>query len=213
MSIEQLNIETFGEATDLEKLSKSVSSLDGMQLNEAIDCYGRNFRDFGINECKEAAKKIFSPDVIDNWASMSPEQRAEIAQQYGDKVAESFRLVNYGGVVFETMEGKNGYNNGNGHAYISSDLINEQKSPLQIIDTITHELRHQYQSECIAGHHFIPGETRLEWLNGALMYTSEMPWAEDPWGYKYNPLETDARYAGESVVREMTKDYINGNYA
>lgn len=40
-----------------------------------------------------------------------------------------------------------------------------------------------------------------------------MPWAEDPWGYKYNPLETDARYAGESVVREMTKDYMTGNYA
>lgn len=213
MNIENLNSDISHEATDLEKISKSAASLDGIQLNEAIDCYGRNLREFGINECTEAAKEIFTPEIIEEWASMTPEQRMEIAQEYGNKVAESFHLVNYQGVVFEPMEGKNGYNNGDGHAYISIDLVNEQMSPLQIVDTITHELRHQYQTECIAGQHFIPDETRAEWINGALTYTSEMPWAEDPWGYKYNPLETDARYAGESVVREMTKDYINGNYA
>ena len=212
MSIENLTQELSSETTNLERISKSVAPLDDKQLNEAIDCYGRNLREFGIKECTEAAKETFTPEVINNWSEMTPEQRAEIAQQYGDKVAESFQLINYKGVVFEPMEGRNGYNNGDGHAYLSTSLINEQRSPLQIVDTITHELRHQYQSECIAGHHFVPDETRLEWIQGALTYTNKMPWAEDPWGYKYNPLETDARYAGESVVREMTKDYINGNY-
>lgn len=200
------------EVPDLEKISSSTPRLDTSQLNEAIDCYGRNLREFGLKDCTEAAKEIFSPEVMENWANMSPEQRAVLAGQYGDKVAESFQLVNYSGVVFETMEGKNGYNNGDGHAYLSDRLINEQKSPLQIVDTITHELRHQYQSECMVGLHFVPDETRLEWIQGQLMYTTEMPWAEDPWGYKYNPLETDARYAGELVVRELTKDFITGNY-
>lgn len=212
MNIENLNDGVSAKSTDLEKLSGSVKTLDGYQLNEAVDSYGRNLREFGINECTEAAKQIFSPEVLENWASMSPEERMEKAHEYGERVAESFQLVDYKGVVFEPMEGKNGYNKGDGHAYISTDLVNEQRSPLQLVDTITHELRHQYQSECIQGYHFVPDSTRTEWINGMLAYTTEMPWAEDPWGYKYNPLETDARYAGESVVREMTKDFINENY-
>lgn len=213
MSIESLENMSSLEATELEKLSNSATPIEMPQLNAAVDGYGRNLREFGIQECTEAAKEIFTPDVIDNWPNMTTEHRAEIASAYGEKVAESFELVNYNGVVFETMDGKNGYNNGDGHAYISDSLINEQKSPLQIVDTITHELRHQYQTECIQGLHFVPDDTRIEWIQGAQMYTSEMPWAEDPWGYKYNPLETDARYAGEYVVREMTKDYMTGNYA
>ena len=36
-----------------------------------------------------------------------------------------------------------------------------------------------------------------------------MPSAYDPWGYTYNPMETDAKYFGESMVRELTKDIIN----
>lgn len=213
MSIENIENKPSLVATELEKISNSATPIDMPQLNVAVDGYGRNLREFGIKECTEAAKEVFTPEVIDNWSNLSPEERSEIAKQYGDKVAKSFELANYKGVVFEPMDGKNGYNNGDGRAYISDSLIQEQKSPLQIVDTITHELRHQYQNECIQGLHFVPDETRVEWIQGALMYTSEMPWAEDPWGYKYNPLETDARYAGESVVREMTKDYITGNYA
>lgn len=38
-------------------------------------------------------------------------------------------------------------------------------------------------------------------------YTDLPPYAFDPWGYKYNALELDARYAGETVVREFTKEY------
>lgn len=201
------------EVTGLERISNSATQLDATQLNEAIDCYDRNLREFGIKDCTDAAKEIFSPDVLENWADMSPEKRRELAQQYGDRVAESFQLENYSGVVFEVMEGKNGYNNGDGHAYLSETLINEQKSPLQTVDTITHELRHQYQNECIRGSHDIDDQTRLEWAKGEDMYTTDMPWAYDPWGYKYNPLEIDARFAGESVVRELTKDYINGEYS
>lgn len=213
MNIENIENNALIEVTELEKLSTSVTSLDKPQLNEAIDCYGRNMREFGIKECTDGAKEIFTPEVLEDWANMTPEQRSELAQQYGDLVAENFQLVNYNGVVFEPMEGKNGYNNSDGHAYISSALIEDQRSPLQVIDIITHELRHQYQSECIKGLHYVPDETRIEWIKGAEMYSTEMPWAEDPWGYKYNPLETDARYAGESVVREMTKDYMNGDFA
>ena len=197
----------------LEALSADTP-LETGRLNEAVDYFGRNTREFGINECKEDAKRIFSPEVISRWPEMSPEEREEIVSQYGDCVAQNFELANYKGVVFEPMdEGTNGFNRGDGVAHISDRLIKEQLSPLQIVDTLTHELRHQYQTECIQGFHYVPDETLREWQTGLEIYTDEMPWAEDPWGYKYNPLEMDARYAGESVVRELTKDYINGQFA
>lgn len=197
----------------LEALS-SDTPIETGRLNEAIDYFGRNTREFGINECKDDAKRIFTPDVIAKWPEMTPEQRQEIATQYGDCVAKNFDLVNYKGIVFEPMEvGTNGYNCGDGIAHLTDRMIKEQLSPLQVVDTLTHELRHQYQVECIKGYHYVPTETRLEWAAGMETYTNKMPWAEDPWGYKYNPLETDARYAGESVVRELTKDYINCQFA
>ena len=44
-------------------------------------------------------------------------------------------------------------------------------------------------------------------MNADKLYTNDSPYALDPWGYKYNALELDARYAGETVIREFTKDY------
>ena len=85
------------------------------------------------------------------------------------------------------------------------------ETPLKLVDTITHELRHQYQSECVQRFHDVSEEVIKEWTKGYEIYTTNQPWAYDPWGYKYNPLEIDARYAGESVIRGMTKDFINEN--
>ena len=213
MNIENIKKDSGDNMSTLESLSKGIGQISNTELNQSVDGFGRNTREFGIKECKEAAKRIFTPEVIEHWPETPPAEREKLAIQYGNEVAKSFNLKEFRGVVFEPMEGKNGYNCGDGIAHLSSDLINRQHSPLQIVDTLTHELRHQYQMEAIKGLHYIPDDTRLEWTRGIQCYTNEMPWAEDPWGYKYNPLETDARYAGESVVRELTKDYINGNYA
>ncbi len=206
------NIETLSPR-NLEKQSGCITSFDRPFLNAAVDGFGRNLREFGIKECTAAAKEIFTPDVLEKWAKMNPEQRLALAQEYGSRVAESFDLADYKGVIFEKMEGMNGFNRGDGIAHLNSDFLNDLSSPLQMVDTITHELRHQYQVECVRGYHYIPEETKKEWAIGTQIYTNTSPWAFDPWGYKYNPLETDARYAGESVVREFTKDFINGNFA
>ena len=66
---------------------------------------------------------------------------------------------------------------------------------------------HQYQTECMKGLHPIDEDTLEEWLAADQLYTNEQPYALDPWGYKYNALELDAHYAGETVIREFTKDY------
>lgn len=178
-----------------------------------IPLYSREFsetREFGIASCVEAAKEFFNEGVINEWANLSYNERAQICYLYADKVAESFELENYKGVIFEQMEpGTLGSNCGDGYIHLTMDLLNPINTPLNLIDTITHELRHQYQSECVEGYHDIADEVRNEWSLATEIYTTDAAWCYDPWGYMYNPLEIDSRYAGETVVRELTSQIFN----
>lgn len=167
-------------------------------------------REFGLEKCSEAALEIFNPGVIAEWGNMSLEERKDIACMYADKVAEAFELKMYQGVYIEEMEsGILGANNGDGNIYISDLLIGEYTTPFQIMDTITHELRHQYQSECVNGYHDVSDEVRNEWAVATAIYNYDQPTCFDPWGYSYNPLEIDSNYAGNTVVRNVTSQMFN----
>lgn len=180
---------------------------------KAIEKLGENFveeRDFGLDKCTEAAKEIFNPGVIENWSNLSLEQRKEIAGAYAAEVANAFELQNYIGVYFEDLEpGVMGFNNGDGSIHLSNSLIAAWTSPLEILNTITHELRHQYQFEAVQGYHNVADDVIKEWATAQQIYNYDQPYCYDPWGYTYNPLEIDARYAGETVVRNVTHDMIN----
>jgi len=167
-------------------------------------------RDFGLEQCSEAASEIFNPGVIANWGSLSEGERRGIALAYADEVAKAFDLENYNGVIIEKMEdGILGSNNGDGYIHITSDLIHWSTTPFEIMNTITHELRHQYQSECIRGYHDVSDEVRNEWAVATDIYNYDNPTCYDPWGYKYNPLEIDSNYAGDTVVRNVTSQMFN----
>lgn len=175
--------------------------------------YSKEFsetREFGIDHCVEAAKEYFNPGVISEWMNLSVDQRAEICYAYADEVAKAFELEQYNGVIFEQLEpGTLGYNSGDGYIHLTSELLNPLMTPLNLVDTITHELRHQYQSECVNGYHDVADEVRNEWAIASEIYTTDNAWCYDPWGYMYNPLEIDSRYAGETVVREITSQMFN----
>jgi len=184
---------------------------EAAQFNEGIN----EGRDFGLNECTEAALEIFNPGVISEWTNMSLEERKGLALMYADKVAEAFDLVNYQGVYIEEMEPNVlGFNNGDGSIHLNESILEGEVSPLQVIDTITHELRHQYQSECIRGYHDVPDEVRVEWGMATAIYNYDNPTCYDPWGYHYNPLEIDSNYAANTVVHnisnQMFNDALNG---
>lgn len=167
-------------------------------------------RGFGIDHCVEAACDLFNGGVISEWMNLTYDERAQICYLYADKVAEAFELENYKGVIFEQLEqGTLGYNCGDGYIHLTLDLLSPYNTPLNLIDTITHELRHQYQSECVNGYHDVSDEVRKEWAVASDIYTTGDAWCYDPWGYEYNPLEIDSRYAGQTVVRELTSRLIN----
>lgn len=180
---------------------------------ETIEKLGVNFveqRDYGLDKCTEAAKTIFNPGVIKNWANLSLEQRKEIAGAYAAEVAGAFELQNYAGVFFEDLEsGVMGYNNGDGSIHLSNNIVAAWTSPFEIMNTVTHELRHQYQFEAVQGYHNVSEDVVKEWSVAQQIYNYDQPYCYDPWGYTYNPLEIDARYAGETVVRNVTHDMIN----
>jgi len=181
--------------------------------SKEFSTYSKEFsetREFGLDRCAEAAKEYFNPGVIADWMNLTDDQRAGICYAYADEVAKAFELENYGGVIFEDLgPGVLGSNNGDGTIHLTTDLLNPMMTPLNLIDTITHELRHQYQSECVAGLHDVADEVRNEWAMASQIYTTEDAWCYDPWGYMYNPLEIDSRYAGETVVREITSQMFN----
>lgn len=166
-------------------------------------------REFGLDKCTEAALEIFNPGVINEWSNLSEDVRRGIALSYADKVAEAFELDNYRGVYIEPMTGVLGYNNGDGTIHISDSLLASSTTPFLIMDTVTHELRHQYQSECIHGLHDVSDEVRNEWAVATMIYNYDQPSCYDPWGYSYNPLEIDSNYAGNTVVRNVSSQMFN----
>lgn len=171
-------------------------------------------RDFGIDRCTIAAKDIFNPDVIHNWANLSDSQRMEIARAYAAKAADAYELVKYNGLKIEqdlrSAQGTQlaGKNDGLGNIYISKKLIDRYSSPVPLLRNITHEMRHQYQIEAIEGYHNPPEERVEEWTLARKIYNYDKPWCYDPWGYTYNPLETDARIAADTVVDNWSRDYF-----
>lgn len=199
------NIKDFFNHKDKGNLSDAQFP-ETAKFNEGIT----EGREFGLDKCTEAAMEIFNPGVINDWGSMSLEERKDIACMYADEVAKAFELENYQGVIIERMDpGVLGSNNGDGYIHISEGLIGDYTTPFQILDTITHELRHQYQSECINGFHDVTDEVRNEWAMATAIYNYNQPSSFDPWGYAYNPLEIDSNYAGNTVVRNVSSQMFN----
>lgn len=172
-------------------------------------------REYGVNECVDVAKNCFTLDVIRNWGMMNLESRDGVIQEYANGIGEALG-INFKGVVWEQFPIENGnytygYNAGDGYLHLNVDMLTDPGQLMHVVDTVAHEARHQFQNEAIDNPSKYPLDeaTINEWTVGRENYTLEMPSAYDPWGYTYNPMETDSRFFGESIVRELTKDIIN----
>ena len=210
LSIEEA--EAAGEVTNMT--SEVLGDGFGEQSLKITDNKPLELRDFGLDKCTKAAKEIFNPDVIDNWRNFSDAQRKEFACAYADRVADAFELEQFNGLKFEQnvrnargdfLKGKN---DGKGNVILKNDLISSISTPYDIVNTITHEMRHQYQVEATEGFHNVSKDVIKEWSAARELYTYERPDCFDPQGYFYNALELDARYAGETVVRNLNKDRL-----
>ncbi len=172
-------------------------------------------REYGIRECADVAKACFTPEVIRAWGKMSLDARDKVIQEYAKGIGEAMG-IKFKGIVWERFSVQNGtyicgYNAGDGYVHLNMDFLTDPGRLMFVVDTVAHEARHQFQNEAIDHPKKFPIDepTIKEWTVGRDVYTLDMPSAYDPWGYTYNPMETDARYFGETMVRELTKDIIN----
>lgn len=172
-------------------------------------------REYGVNECADVAKTCFTPEVIRAWGMMDLDARNKVIQEYANGIGEAMG-INFKGIVWEQFPIENGmytygYNAGDGYVHLNVDMLADPGQLMHVVDTVAHEARHQLQNEAIENPSKFPIDeaTIKEWTVGKEVYTLDMPSAYDPWGYTYNPMETDAKYFGESMVRELTKDIIN----
>ena len=172
-------------------------------------------REYGVKECADVAKRCFTPEVIRAWGLMNMEARNQVVQGYAKGIGEAMG-INFKGIVWEHFPIENGmytygYNAGDGYVHLNVDMLADPAYLMHLVDTVAHEARHQLQTEAIENPSKFPIDvaTIKEWTYGRNTYTLDMPTAYDPWGYTYNPMETDARYFGEAMVRELTKDIIN----
>lgn len=172
-------------------------------------------REYGVKECADVAKACFIPEVIRAWGMMDLDARNKVIQEYANGIGEAMD-INFKGIVWEQFPIENGmytygYNAGDGYVHLNIDMLADPGQLMHVVDTVAHEARHQLQNEAIDNPSKFPIDeaTIKEWTVGREVYTLDMPSAYDPWGYTYNPMETDAKYFGESMVRELTKDIIN----
>ena len=168
-------------------------------------------REYGVSECAEVAKECFTPEVIQNWTIMDVEQRNVVIQEYAHGIGEGMG-IDFKGIVWEAMdEYTYGYNSGDGYVHLNVDMLANPAQLMFIVDTVAHEARHQMQFEAMQDPEKFPIDEAsiTEWTVANAIYTLDAPSAYDPWGYTYNPMEIDARYFGEAMVRELTKDIIN----
>jgi hypothetical protein len=170
-------------------------------------------REYGLRECSDAAKEIFTPEVLAEWNFLTYEQRERIVREYSKAIGEGLN-IDFKGVIFDALEPElRGYNCGDGYVHLNSDFISDPKNLIGMIDTVAHEARHQFQNEAIRNPEKfgIDEATLKEWEFGFNNYSTQLATAYDPWGYHYNPVEIDARYFGETMVRELTKDLITNH--
>lgn len=166
-------------------------------------------REYKVNECAEVTKQHFTQEVLNEWANYTIEQKHAILDSYVKGIGKELG-IEMKGVVIEPLNDAYGYNNGDGTIHLDLATVSNPAEMIRVIDTAAHETRHQFQNEVIQNHEKfgIDELTAKEWEVGRLIYTTNGPTSYDPWGYFYNPMETDARFFGESMVRELTRGLI-----
>lgn len=226
MEINETPREIVDTQTDLSKFQSIETSDSAFRgsiesfVNEIRDIFKPEelpieARDYGVEACTDCAKDCFTPEVINEWPTMTLEERNEVIQSYAAGIGKGLD-INFEGVIWEEFPIEDGaytfgYNQGDGFLHLNVDMLCDPSYLMQVISTVAHEARHQFQVEAIENpeKYNIDDATLKEWEVAQAIYTLDQPSAYDPWGYTFNPLEIDSRYFGETVVRELTKDLIS----
>jgi hypothetical protein len=145
----------------------------------------------------EVLEATLTLDVVSNWDFMTLDQKAQVLDTIARNIGDSTG-INIHGVYIVDLNGALGVNDGSGWQgldvnHVMNDCIGE------VMDTLLHEIRHEYQREVIANpqNYDYPPELVNAWADNMVNY---IHFNDDPMGYRYQPLEVDANDWADAMI-------------
>lgn len=169
-----------------------------------------------VNETAEIMTNIFTKDVLTSWPEMSVNDKTIKLNEYFIKAGQNLNIETKG-VIIEPLPSNDGsitlgYNSADGYIHVNSAVLNDPSQLGEILDTATHEMRHQFQSDALknpVNFSDIPQDImdkwRYEWTPGNYIRPEY-----DLQGYHNQEIECDARYFAEAVMKAFA-DKMNIN--
>lgn len=164
-----------------------------------------------VNETAEIMADVFSEDVLTNWSEMSLDEKSAKLNEYYIRAGTNLG-IDTKGVIIEPMPCETpgmisfGYNSGDGYIHINENVVNDPSQLGQVLDTTTHEMRHQFQSDVLAApQRFgdIPQDVLGIW-NYEMNPCNYISPDYDYQGYYEQAIECDARNFAEDVLKSYT---------
>lgn len=158
-----------------------------------------------VNETAEIMADVFSEDVLTNWSEMPLGEKAAKLNEYYIRAGENLG-IDTKGVIIEPISCETpgmisfGYNSGDGYIHLNADVVDDPSQLRQVLDTATHEMRHQFQNDAIASpYNFsdIPQDVWNAWDYEMKHYINP---DYDYQGYYEQAIECDARNFSEDVL-------------
>ncbi|MCD7886812.1 MAG: hypothetical protein LUG44_04240 [Clostridiales bacterium] len=207
-----LPVKGFGEGADeVSEASETreIGNSEGVEYDE-----GDIER---IETVAEVMGEVFTDEVISNWENLSVEERTAYLNEYYEKAGAALG-IDTKGVYVDDLQSKYGYgvqgvNSGDGYLGIDISLVEDPSCLEDLLNTTTHEMRHQLQADALANPDAfpdIPQETLDQWQ---YEFDNYIDGSYDFEAYQAQAIETDARAFAEEVVNEYLDDGAEGAYA
>ena len=201
----------------LDGLGEALAVNEGLQTEESAvlemtkletfenKSYINEVDEVRVNETAEIMADVFSEDVLANWSEMSLEAKSAKLNEYYIRAGENLGIATKG-VIIEPMPCETsgmisfGYNSGDGYIHLNADVVDDPSQLGQVLDTATHEMRHQFQNDVLAApYNFsdIPQDVLNVWDYEMKHYINP---DYDYQGYYEQAIECDARDFSEDVL-------------
>ena len=177
---------------------ESVEMFENRQYLSEVD-------EVRADETAEIMAEVFTPEVVAGWAELSLEQKTAKLNEYYVKAGENLGIQTKG-VIVEPMYSQPGmisfgYNSGDGYIHLNEAVVQDPEMLGQVLDTATHEMRHQFQTEVVAEpgrFGYLPSDVVAQWQYEFANYISP---DYDYQGYYEQAIEQDARSFADEVLQ------------
>lgn len=214
-TIEHTDQKAILEGTDQGAVLENAEHMEQRSMLAILE----NRQDLGkideirVNETAEIMADVFSEDVLRNWPEMSLREKSAKINEYYIRAGANLG-IHTKGVIIEPIPCSNpgmtsfGYNSGDGYIHLNTAVVEDSSMLSQVLDTSSHEMRHQFQNEVLANpQRFgdIPRSVLNTWRYEMMNYINP---DYDYQGYYEQAIECDARDFSEDVL-DVYMDKMN----